>query len=101
MLPWLHKIPYQASLDQFCEYFEHFLYLGASWCSFENFGTHRNNYASKYVYDQMEMNFTKMKEVSVNNRTRNKKTSLNLYTIVIIWEKCPKYSFYSRVSILL
>lgn len=39
----------------------------------KSFTTHMANFASKYVSNQVEMNFIKMKEVFVNNRPRKKK----------------------------
>lgn len=35
------------------------------------FAAHRDSFASKYVSDQMEMNFTNFKECFVNDRPRN------------------------------
>ena len=38
----------------------------------KSFATHRANFSSNYVSDQMVMNFTKVKEVFVNHRPKKK-----------------------------
>lgn len=63
----------------------------------KSFVAHRDSFISKYVSEQMKINFTNMKEVFVNP-DQGIKTSSILFTCIIIWEKFPKYSCYGRVA---
>jgi len=65
--------------------------------SLRPFATHRDSFVSKYVSDQIEKNFIRVKEVFLNNRPRNKNLLhfiqrcyylREMTNIHLVWESC-------------